>query len=274
MFSYSMGSFTVSMVGAAVLQLGTLIIGVLGTPSQVTYFNAAFRIYASVRQVIGWLTDPFRSVLSRLYVNDHAKAKTVLYDLLFVSFITSTLGCLLLLITLPSVLKIWLGDSVPLGEVALTSSALLTGLILNALHIPLIPASDAAGRPGAFLPHQIWWLASYGALSYLLFPQFGIAGVAFAMTAPLPFIEFAYLTRSRTTVDLNFKEWNRRVIQPAIPVLLLGLIAALIAQVIEADFTGLLLIGLAYTAASLCALYGTKNNWRYKSLLNSLRLEA
>lgn len=274
MFSYSMGAFTVSMVGAAVLQFGTLIIGVLGSPSQVTYFNAAFRIYASVRQVIGWLTDPFRSVLSRLYVNDHSRAKSVLYDLLFVSFITSVLGCVLLLLTLPGVLKIWLGDSAPLGEVGLTSSVLLAGLVLNAMHIPLVPASDAAGRPGAFLPHQIAWLIAYAGLSYLLFPLMGIAGVALAMTLPLPAIEFAYLMRSQATVSLNFEIWFLRVIKPAIPVLLLGLISALTINVIGPDWVGVLYFGFIYIALSLLTLYGTRKNWRYKSIRESLRLEA
>lgn len=274
MFAYSMGSFTVSMVGASVLQFGTLIIGVLGNPGQVTYFNAAFRIYLSVRQIIGWLTDPFRPVLSRLYVKNPAQARAVLYDLLFVSFITSILGCIVLLVTLPTMLKLWLGDSVPLDDVAITAGALLSGLMLNAIHIPLIPASDAAGRPGAFLLHQIFWLLSYAGLSLLLFPLLGITGVALAMTIPLPILEFAYLLKSRETVHLNFEKWFRKVIQPSLPVLFLGVIAAACTNLVGTNVFGLIAVGLGYVLLSLIVLFLTRTHWSHQSILGSLRLES
>jgi O-antigen/teichoic acid export membrane protein len=274
MFSYSIGAFSVSMVGAAVLQFGTLIIGLIGTPSQVTYFNAAFRIYVSVRQIIGWLTDPFRSVLSRLYVSSPLRARSVLYDLLFVSFITSALGCIFLMVALPSIVKIWLGSSVPLDEVVLASSALLAGLVLNSMHLPLIPASDAAGSPGAFLPHQLAWLASYAGLSLFFFPLLGIAGVALAMTLPLPALEFAYLVRSRKTVGLDFETWYRRVIHPALPILLFGVIAATASRLVNSDFYAVLAVGAIYVTVSLLALFLTRRKWRHATILESLRLES
>jgi O-antigen/teichoic acid export membrane protein len=273
MMSYSLGAFSVSMVGASILQFGTVIIGVLGNANQVAYFNAAFRIYASVRQVIGWLTDPFRSVLSRLYVNDSRRATVVLYDLLFVAFAASTLGCLLLLITLPVVLDIWLGETVPTQEVSTAAAALLAGLILNALHIPLIPASDAAGSPGAFLPHQIFWLGSYAGLSLLLFPIFGITGVALAMTIPLPFLEFAYLLTAARTVRLNFRIWLVRVTRPTLPVLLMGLLAACCTAFFPDPFW-VISTGLLFVGSSLAVLFFTRDRWSYGSVMGSLKTEA
>ncbi|MDQ1054952.1 O-antigen/teichoic acid export membrane protein [Arthrobacter sp. SORGH_AS 212] len=273
MMSYSLGAFSVSMVGASILQFGTIIIGVLGSANQVAYFNAAFRIYASVRQVVGWLTDPFRSVLSRLYVGDRRRATQVLYDLLFVAFIASSVGCLLLLVTLPVVLNIWLGGTVPIDEVSVAAGALLAGLILNALHIPLIPASDAAGSPGAFLPHQIFWLASYAGFTFILFPIFGIAGVAMALTAPLPILEFMYLMTAARTVNLDFRLWFLRVARPTLPVLLLGLAATSFTAIYTQPIL-VLLAAVLFAAASFFVLFLTRNSWSYRSVLGSLKTEA
>ncbi|MDJ0455842.1 oligosaccharide flippase family protein [Arthrobacter sp. NQ7] len=273
MMGYSLGAFSVSMVGASILQFGTLVIGVLGNANQVAYFNAAFRIYASVRQIIGWLTDPFRSVLSRLYVNDSRRASVVLYDLLFVAFLVSTLGCLLLLVTLPVVLDVWLGGTVPTEEVSAAASALLAGLILNALHIPLIPASDAAGSPGAFLPHQIFWLVSYAGLAFVLFPALGIIGVALAMTAPLPILEFAYLLTAARTVKLDFKVWFTRVTRPTLPILLLGLAAASSTNLFT-EPAWVIFVGVLFAVASLAVLFFTRVSWSYRSVLGSLKTEA
>jgi O-antigen/teichoic acid export membrane protein len=261
------------MIGAAILQCGTLLIGYMGTPAQVTYFNAAFRIYSSVRQIIGWLTDPFRPVLSRLFVRDHARAGTVLYDLLFVAFITSTTGCVFLILSLPVLLRIWLGDEAPLGEVQSAASILLAGLILNAIHIPLIPASDAAGRPGAFLPHQTAWLISYTVLSLILFPHFGITGVALAMTLPLPVIELAYLIRAQSTVGLAGQLWHKRVIRPSIPVLIAGLLAALSIAAWPSD-PYVIIASFGFVGVTVLTLFVSRTQWSYKSILTSLRLES
>lgn len=274
MFSYSVGAFTVSLAGAAILQLGTLVIGTIGSASQVTYFNAAFRIYVSIRQVIGWLTDPFRSVLSRLYVNEGRRAREVLYDLLFVAFISSTFGCVTLLISMPNLLAIWLGHSVPLDEIGLSAGILLTGLILNSIHIPLIPASDAAGSPGAFLPHQLFWLLSYFVLGLILFPIMGIAGMALAMTAPLPLLELGYLLRARRTVNLHFETWFRRVIQPALPVLVLGVAAAGATRVVGDRSWAVFLVAAAYVALGGTILFLTRDRWRFESIRRSLQLES
>lgn len=273
MMSYSLRSFSVSMVGASILQFGTLVIGVLGSPNQVAYFNAAFRIYLSVRQIIGWLTDPFRSVMSRLYVNDRQRASKVLYDLLFVAFLISAIGCLVLLVTLPVLLQLWLGETVPVGEVAAAAGTLLVGLLLNALHIPLIPASDAAGSPGAFLLHQVLWLFAYAGLSFILFPVAGIAGIALAMTIPLPLIEFAYLYTAQRTVALDFELWFKRVVWPVLPVLILGLLAAVIAR-LNADQLWVIACGVCFVGAGSLTLYLMRSAWSYRSVLSSLRMEA
>ncbi|QDG89412.1 lipopolysaccharide biosynthesis protein [Pseudarthrobacter sp. NIBRBAC000502770] len=273
MMAYSLGAFSVSMVGASILQFGTVIIGVIGNADQVAYFNAAFRIYASVRQVIGWLTDPFRSVLSRLYVRDLSKANVVLYDLLFVAFAASTIGCLLLLVTLPVVLEVWLAGSVPTTEVATAASALLAGLVLNALHIPLIPASDAAGSPGAFLTHQVMWLVSYAGFALILFPACGITGVALAMTIPLPVLEFAYLLTAGRTVNLNYKRWFTRVARPVLPVLILGLIAVSFTAIFPQPVY-VVAAGIFFAGSSILLLFLTRVSWSYSSVLGSLRTEA
>lgn len=273
MLSYSLKSFSVSIVGASILQFGTLIIGVLGSSDEVAFYNAAFRIYISVRQAIGWLTDPFRSVLSRLYVKDERAASKVLYDLLLVSFMTSAFGCSLLVVTLPVVLDIWLGETVPIAEVTATASALLVGLIFNSIHIPLVPASDAAGSPGAFLLHQVLWLAAFAGLSAAFFPLLGILGVALAMTVPLPLLELAYLFTARRTVKLTFTDWYSRVVRPVLPVLLLGLLA-FGAVALRTDKLFVTATGIGFLVAAFSAVYLTRRKWSYRSVLGSLRIES
>jgi O-antigen/teichoic acid export membrane protein len=274
MFSYSMGAFSVSLAGAAILQFGTLVIGATGSASQVTYFNAAFRVYVSVRQIINWLTDPFRSVMSRLYVSERNRAREVLYNLLFVAFISSTFGCITLLIAMPNLLAMWLGPAVPLDEIAITCGILLTGLVLNAIHIPLIPASDAAGFPGAFFPHQLIWLTSYMTLAFILFPMMGIAGVAIAMTAPIPFLEVGYLLSARKTVNLNFEIWFKKVIQPSLPILILGLVAAAFTRVVNEGSWMIYLIAAFYGIVGVAIMFLTRERWGHQAVLASLRLES
>lgn len=274
MLRYSLGSFSVSVIGAAVLQAGTVIIGIAGPPSAVTYFNAAFRLYSSVRQIISWLTDPFRTVLSRLYVQQQERAGTVLYDLLFVTLTASCVGGLSLIITAPALVEIWLGGEVPVDQVAFTTSILLVGLLLNAVHIPLIPAADAAGRPGVFLPHQTIWLASYAVLSLVLYPVWGIVGVAVALTAPLAVLEVAYLLRAKGILSLQLGRWYSKVLRPVIPILIAGGGLAGLSSAFSFGALGQCAAAGLFVIFSGAFLYLTRNSWSYRSVLSSLRAES
>jgi O-antigen/teichoic acid export membrane protein len=216
MFAYSLKSFGVGAIGALILQGGTLIIGITGTPSMVTYFNAAFRIYGSVRQILTWTLDPFRSSLSRLYASDVEAAKRTLYSLSFLALAASAIGCLTIVFATPWIVETWLGAGVPVSDVSMTIVILLLGLIANAIHVPFAPAGDALGRPGAFIRAQVIWLLLFLAAGFLLSPVLGIAGVALGLTLPLLVVEPLYMRRATRVLSITTSTWRSRVGFPAL----------------------------------------------------------
>jgi O-antigen/teichoic acid export membrane protein len=218
MLSYSVRSFAVNLIGALILQAGTVIVGVVTNPSDVTYFNAAFRIYTSVRLLMSWLSDPFRPALSRLYVSSHEAATRVLESLAFISLSASLVGCGTLILGSVDIVDIWLGSKVPTSEVALTFVILLTGLTVNAIHIPLIPAGDAAGYPGVFFSVQLLWVILFVPLGFWWGHLLGIAGVALALTLPLLVVEPIYLWRASVVLGFRIGDWLRAVIAPALKI--------------------------------------------------------
>jgi O-antigen/teichoic acid export membrane protein len=215
MFAYSLRSFGVGAIGALILQGGTLIIGITGTPSMVTYFNAAFRVYGSVRQILTWTLDPFRSSLSKLYVNDVEAAKRTLYSLSFLALVASAIGCLAIVFATPWIVETWLGSSVPVSDISLAIVVLLLGLIANAIHVPFVPAGDALGRPGAFIRVQVLWLMLFLVTGFLLSTFLGIVGVALGLTLPLLLVEPIYMRRATRVLSITTTAWMARVGLPA-----------------------------------------------------------
>ncbi|MBD8703986.1 oligosaccharide flippase family protein [Frigoribacterium sp. CFBP 13712] len=222
MLGYSTKSFAVSLVGTLILQSGTVMAGAALGPAQATYFNAAFRIYSSIRQLLGWVVDPFRSLLSRLNVGSRDKADQVVQALSFLCLTMVGVGCGVLLLSAHEVTVLWLGSDVPTREVALCMQILVGGLMLNAIHLALIPAGDAAGRPGVFFPAQLLWLVLYVGGGVALATTFGIVGLAIALTAPLAVVEPLYLIIARRSLGLDLAYWARFALLPAALVVAAG----------------------------------------------------
>jgi O-antigen/teichoic acid export membrane protein len=209
MTSFSIRSLSVSLTGAVILQGGTVIVGLVGGPSQVAYYNAAFRVYAGVRYLNSWMVAPFQSALSRVFAGSHEAGQRLLRSITFGSFGAVALACGLLIPASPFLVQVWLGNSVPVGEIALTISILLFGLVLNSIHLPLFMASDAVGRPGVFLPVQLLWAASFVVLGFALGARFGIVGVALALSLPLLVVEplYIWLSLSPKFLGMTMKSW-------------------------------------------------------------------
>lgn len=216
MLSYSVRSFAVNAVGALLLQAGTIAAGVTLRPQDVTYYNAAFRVYTSVRQLIGWANDPFRPALSRLNVAAPAEARRALMSICFVTLSLSVAGCAFLMIAAKDVVRIWLGPGVPIDTIAVTMVVLLAGLMVNAVHLPLIPAADASGAPGVFfVPQLIWMIATVGG-SLCFGAVFGLPGIALGLTLPLVVIEPFYLVRAARVLVFSLADWARAVARPVL----------------------------------------------------------
>ncbi|MFJ3384361.1 MULTISPECIES: lipopolysaccharide biosynthesis protein [unclassified Curtobacterium] len=219
MLSYSVRSFAVNAVGALLLQAGTIAAGVTLRPQDVTYYNAAFRVYTSVRQLIGWANDPFRPALSRINVAAPAEAGRALMAICFVTLSLSVVGCAVLMLAGRDLVRLWLGPDVPVGAIALTMVVLLVGLMVNAVHLPLIPAADAAGAPGAFFVPQLIWMLMTVVGSLSLGALLGLPGIALGLTLPLVVIEPFYLVRAAGVLGFTVRGWMRAV---GVPVVLLA----------------------------------------------------
>nr|WP_237686653.1 oligosaccharide flippase family protein [Arthrobacter jiangjiafuii] len=216
MLRFSYRSFSVSLVGALTVQSGVIMIGLVGSPAEATYYNAAFRIYGSVRQLLAWTVDPFKPALSRLYASNRAEASSVLKSVLLVSLGAGAAASCALIIAVPDLVTIWLGGAVPAESVSLTAQILLAGLLLNMVHIPLAPATDAVGKPGTLFWGQILWLCLCLGLGYPLATEFGIIGIALALSAPLILVEPFMLKLALPPIGLSLTEWYFAVAKPIV----------------------------------------------------------
>lgn len=232
MWRFSLRSFATASVSMLILQVGTILVAIVATPSAVTYFTAAFRVYTGVRQVFSWTTDPFKSMLARVFVGDHRQGRQIVMILGFISLLVAGTGCVIIILLADDFTRIWLGADTPTATIALTITILLSGIVLNAIHLQFVPAADALGRPGAFLDLQVLWLVSYVALGLWLGSMWGIVGVAAAFALPLLVVEPLYVLRARRVVGFSLSGWLRASVLPAVfivsPPAILGVATALL----------------------------------------------
>lgn len=275
MLSYSGRSFGVSAAGALVLQSGVLILGVTSTPQSVAYYNAAFRVYASIRQLITWVTDPMRSALSRINAASAARAEQVVLGIGLLTAWLVLLGCGALALLAPVIIPLWLGSEAPVELLITTVTVLLVGLIANSFHLPLAPAGDAAGKPGVFLVPQIVWLILSISLTFLLAPSLGALGAALGLTLPLLVVEPSYLWLAVSKLGLSIKRWTRSVLLPALlPALTAGTTVALAELVILAGrggSAGPILLAAIYVVTFISITFATRLRVAWRSVQIALK---
>nr|WP_108724246.1 oligosaccharide flippase family protein [Arthrobacter ruber] len=207
MLQYSVRSFVVSLAGNSILQGGTLVVGLVAGPAQVSYYNAAFRIYAGVRQISSWAVEPFRSSLSRTFYKSASEAEDLIRTLIRMSTLLVSFGCLFLMFGAAPLLRLWLGEAVPIDAVSFVLIILLGGLMLNSLHSVLILASDTANKPGLFTREQVTWAVSFFVLGFIFGNLWGAVGVAAALSLPLVILEFSYVRRAEQITHLRGRDW-------------------------------------------------------------------
>ncbi|MDT2007290.1 hypothetical protein FXW78_27260 [Rhodococcus opacus] len=162
--------------------------------------------------------------MSRIWTTDPAKAQSfILSYLLAVTFVASV-GCLALMYGAQDIIRLWLGENAPTHSVTATLIVLLIGLMLNVMHIPLVPALDGAGRPGAYLPLQILWLALYIIIGLIAGRALGIVGVAIGLTLPLIALEPLYLLKANSILRFGVQRWMRVVLLPVLAIVASGTI--------------------------------------------------
>lgn len=276
MLGFSYKSFSVSMVGTMILQSGMLVIGLVGSSADVTYYNAAFRIYSSVRQLLTWTIDPFRPALSRIYAKRREEGVSVLTSILVLSWGAGAAASVGLIIAVPDLVTLWLGDAVPGDLVSLTAQVLLCGLLVNMIHIPMAPATDAAGKPGALIRGQVLWLVLCIILSVPLASKFGILGIALALSLPLIIVEPLMLRLSLVALEIKLVNWYSSVAKPVLGLLLLPLLAiALISwPVHKAGFDySWLILGCMFGVFFALAVLALNKKYNFRKLVGVLNVD-
>ena len=234
MLGYSTKSLLVGLTQTVVLQGGTLIVGVVQGPAQVTYFNLAFRVYSGCRQLISWILEPFRSALSRVAASSRADHLRLLASLSFATTSMTVVGTVTFALCGRFLAEAWVGDHMPAAEIAAVATILLLGLTLESLHWPWLLGGDTAGKPGIFLPPQLVWAVVFLTSGLLLGSRWGTMGVALAMSAPLVFLEPFFLWVARRFLGMRLSVWWSTSLRPVIvftgPALLLGLLTLAVAR--------------------------------------------
>ncbi len=131
------GSFLVIQVGALVLfQTSNIIISKFVGPLSVTEFNIAYKLFSVLIMAFTIVMTPYWSAFTDAYVKKDVKwmghqVKTTRFIWLFISFIVTPI----LLFVAPSLLKIWIGDSVQISKKMMIAMAFYTvgyiGMSLN-----------------------------------------------------------------------------------------------------------------------------------------------
>ena len=276
MFHFSSRAFATGAVGALILQAGTVMAAYVGSPSDVTYFTAAFRLYSSVRQIISWITEPFRPLMSRIWTTDPEKAKSFILSYLLAATFVASVGCLALMYGAEDIIRLWLGESAPTHSVAATLIVLLIGLMLNIVHIPLVPALDGAGRPGAYLPLQILWLALYVLIGLTAGRALGIVGIAIGLTLPLIVLEPLYLIKANRTLNFGVQRWMREVLLPVGAIAASGAILTLSLRAMFEEFgliTSDLVISFIFGSLSITLLVVFRQRAGVNRLISALKVE-
>ncbi|MCQ1951080.1 polysaccharide biosynthesis C-terminal domain-containing protein [Arthrobacter sp. zg-Y859] len=276
MLGFSYRSFGVNLIGALTLQSGTVVVGLVGSSADVTYYNAAFRIYSGVRQLLTWTVDPFRPALSRIFGKDNADATPVLMSILLVSLGAGSAASCFLAISAPDLVELWLGGTVPTDVVSLASQVLLIGLLINMIHIPLAPATDAAGKPGTLIWGQMLWLVLCVGISFPLAAHFGIVGVALALSLPLVLVEPLMLFLAMSVLDIRMSSWLRLVATPVLAIVGCSLaLTALVGVLIERfnlEYYWLIL-GLGFGLCVLVATAALDRTYGLRKSISALNID-
>lgn len=277
MLGFSLRSFSVSSVGMATMQTGTIALGILGTPSDVTVYNAGFRIFTSIRQMLTWMNDPLRPALSRLFASDPTSGRTLALTSLAATGLFGGIGAVALGLILPIIVPAWLGAALPTGQVVLVGQLLLAGVLLNLLHMPLAAATDSAGRPGVLFPGQVVWLVAHVVTCAPLIHSFGPAGAAISLVVPLILVEPIMLLLGLPALGIKLPAWLRHVLLPMTTViglsglLTFGLSAGLSAFGAQAFVEGS--FGMFFIVISALALWCCRNTQLMSSVKLALKTE-
>ncbi|NYF15529.1 O-antigen/teichoic acid export membrane protein [Microbacterium sp. AK009] len=200
---FSIPAFSVNVVGSAVMQSGSVIIGLTVGPAAVSYWNAIFRVYGVLRQCLQWVIDPYMPRLSLLFATDEHSARRVYLGM--TGLAAGAVACALpaAIYLSPSFLGLWLGPDAATPQLTLALQVLLGSVLVNSVHLPAITAVNAIGKPGVFLPIHLAWLILTVTAGVLATYPLGVLGMALAIAIPLLVLEPVYVWRASRVLSVR-----------------------------------------------------------------------
>ncbi len=227
MLAYSAKSLLTSLPLMVVTSGATIVLGIVRGPTEVTYFNFAYRISSGLRTVLGWTLEPFRSALSRLAAEDRARHNHTVISLGFASATVTGAVAGLLSVSAFWLVALWVGGTMPAQPIAITAIILMLGLLAESLVNPLVLAGDTSGLPGIFLLPQALWAALFLLLAPVLGTWWGSVGVAIAVSVPLLVVGPCCLVVAHRRLGLSVQDWWSATLRPALAVVVPALVVSL-----------------------------------------------
>lgn len=214
LLSFSSKSFAMGATGAAIIQAGVIVAGIVTSPSLVAYYNAILRAYMAVRQLLTWVIDPFLPVLTRQFAHRVEDSSLTVLRLMFVGLFAGAVGSIGLAIAAPLIVPAWLPGSGISATLVIALQVLLVGMVFNSGHIAANSAASAVGRPGLFLGLHFLWLVLSIALSFVLGERFGLLGISLGNAIPIIALEVFYVRRGNRALKVANSAWLRQVLGP------------------------------------------------------------
>lgn len=272
LFAYSRKAFAVTATVAILMQADSLIVGWLAGAAAVTYYNAAFRVFSSVNQLMGWVTDPLVPALSATLDRGREYTKAMLSGMMFLALWLAVGTCVSGVVAAPDLIRLWLGDSVPVNEIALTMIVLLLVPMVRATNFAAVAGANAIGKPGTFVVLYAWWCLGNVASSIVLGKWLGIVGVALGTLLPLIILQPFFVRRTALSLGVDMHTIWSTCVKPLLRPVVSGAVLAVLGYAVGVG----LLSGHMSSLMSGCGFavgYGAAS-WRYRSLLPLDRLQV
>ena len=198
---YQAASFCQAKIGTLGSNIDTLLLGALTSPSQVGLYRAASRIAAITRMPFQPLAPVLQAEYSRhWYAGDGARLRNKVRHYTILSLALALSGCALLLIFHQPVINIMLGNE--FAEAGSLLIIMIPGMLIFTSVTTLYVLPAATGRA---IPSLIWHIAALTAqvsVLYILLPQHGASGAAWANTT-------YFLVWSVVTIPFAISIWRR-----------------------------------------------------------------
>ena len=180
---YSGPVFVSAFSSLAAMQVPVYIIAAALSPTAVTAYSAATRIYQTARMTYGWVTGPALPEVSRLSALGRLGQMRLIHERLLMQCVALGAAISAVLFAAPDLLfSVWLGDDFVQSAPVLQIFGF--AVLVFASYSPGIVLASALGRPGIIAWGAVVWLALTALGSHFAASTWGLWGAAAAAVMP------------------------------------------------------------------------------------------